>query len=196
MCVPSRVLLALLSTWGRNDKSFTARTEFARINPSRDYTKIMSGKSSTTLDVRISLNHNPLGGRYFAGHAVLVTSCINQEGDRGGSKHSPVLFSKEDGTLWQDEQHKSPANSSHLDSSVDLFDIVWNNEKRIELIMPDNIAAFRSTYNLRDIIYVLLVILNNGYYPVMEGYTAEKFYRRKRYSFYIFHRFSFLIHIN
>lgn len=76
------------------------------------------------MDLPFSSSRNPLGERYFVEHAVLVTLSIKQEDNRGGSKHSPVLFSKEDGTLWQDEQHKSPASSSHLDSSVDLFDIV------------------------------------------------------------------------
>ena len=64
----------------------------------------------------------PFDGKYSAGH-VVVTLCLGQERTVGG-RNLPVLFSKEDGTLWQDEQHKSPASSSHLDSSVNLFGII------------------------------------------------------------------------
>lgn len=49
------------------------------MNPSRDYAKIMSGD---VRHVRTSSNRNPLGKGYFAGHAILVTSCMNQKDDR------------------------------------------------------------------------------------------------------------------
>lgn len=74
------------------------------------------------------------------GNNVQILRTSTEKEKSRGVLSSPVLFSKDDCTFWQDVQHKSPARNSNLDSSVNLLGILWNSEKKIKLTIIQTIV--------------------------------------------------------
>jgi len=132
-CIYNAIMLFLALTFDRRWIFYQESSSHEWTFHETVCTKIMTVRQERSYNSKhgLTIFSSPhlFDGKYStrSGHVMFRTG----EG-RMNARNLPVLFS-EDGTLWQDEQHKSPANSSHLDSSVNLFGIIWNNEKQIEL---------------------------------------------------------------